>query len=143
MTLDKWYFYALGAAFFAGLTVVFGKLGVTGINSNFATLLRTIVVVLFAGIIVFATKEWKNPLELPGKTLVFLILSALATGASWLCYYRALQLGPASKVAPVDKLSVVFAMALAFIFLGEKADIKTIFGGLLITAGALIIVYSK
>lgn len=139
MTVEKWVYYALGAAFFAGLTAIFGKIGVTGINSNLATLLRTFVVVLFAGGIVLATKEWKNPLELPVKTLTFLVLSALATGASWLCYYRALQLGPASKVAPVDKLGVVFAMLLAFMFLGEKADLKTVVGGLLITAGALVI----
>lgn len=98
------------------------------------------MVLLFSGGIVLATRELQNPAKLPGRTLVFLILFALATGASWLCYYRALQLGPASKVAPIDKLGVVFAMTLAFIFLGEKADFKTISGGLLIVAGALVIV---
>ena len=134
-----WVYFALGSAFFAGLTAVFGKIGVSGINSNLATFLRTIVVLLFSGGIVFAAKEWQNPTKLPGRTLIFLILSALATGASWLCYYRALQLGPASKVAPIDKLGVVFAMVLAFVFLGEKADFKTLSGGLLIVAGALII----
>ena len=135
----NWVYYALGSAFFAGLTALFGKIGVTGINSNLATLLRTMVVLLFSGGIVLATGEWQNPSKLPGKTLTFLILSALATGASWLCYYRALQLGPASKVAPIDKLGVVFAMLLAFIFLGEKADFKTVSGGVLILAGALVI----
>jgi bacterial/archaeal transporter family protein len=134
-----WVYYALGSAFFAGLTALFGKIGVTGINSNLATFLRTIVVLVFSGGIVLATGEWQNPAKLPGKTLAFLTLSALATGASWLCYYRALQLGPASKVAPIDKLGVLFAMLLAFLFLGEKADLKTISGGLLIAAGALII----
>jgi transporter family protein len=134
-----WVYYALGAAFFAGLTALFGKIGVTGVNSNLATFLRTIVVLLFSGGIVAGTGAWQNPAKLPGKTLLFLALSALATGASWLCYYRALQLGPASKVAPIDKLGVVFAMLLAFIFLGEKADLKTITGGLLIVAGALVI----
>ncbi|HEX3045329.1 MAG TPA: EamA family transporter [Bacillota bacterium] len=134
-----WVYFALASAFFAGLTALFGKIGVTGINSNLATFLRAIVVLLFSGGIVFGTNAWQNPAKLPGKTLIFLTLSALATGASWLCYYRALQLGPASRVAPVDKLGVVFAMLLAFIFLGEKADFKTLTGGLLITAGALII----
>jgi transporter family protein len=133
-----WIPYALGSAFFAGLTAIFGKVGVSGITSNLATLLRTFVVVLFAGAIVAARDEWQNPLKLPAKALVFLIFSALATGASWLCYYRALQLGPASKVAPVDKLGVVFAIALAFIFLDERADMKTITGGALIVAGALV-----
>lgn len=134
-----WVYYALGSALFAGLTALFGKIGVTGINSNLATFLRTMVVLVFSGGIVFTTGAWQNPAKLPGKTLTFLTLSALATGASWLCYYRALQLGPASKVAPIDKLGVLFAMLLAFIFLGEKADLKTISGGLLIAAGALII----
>jgi transporter family protein len=137
--LPTWIYFALGSAFFAGLTAICGKIGVTGINSNLATFLRTIVVVFFAGGIVFATREWQNPFDLPRKTLVFLVLSALATGASWLCYYRALQLGPASKVAPVDKLGVVFAMALAFLFLGEKAEPNTVIGGVLIIAGVLTI----
>ena len=139
--IPNWVYFALGSAFFAGLTALFGKLGVTGINSNLATFLRTIVVLVFSGGIVFATGQWENPLKLPEKTLLFLVLSALATGASWLCYYRALQIGPASGVAPVDKLGVVFAIILAFIFLGEKADIKTISGGLLIVAGALVIAF--
>lgn len=134
-----WVYYALGSALFAGATALFGKIGVTGINSNLATFLRTIVVLAFSGGIVLASGEWQNPAKLPGKALIFLGLSALATGASWLCYYRALQLGPASRVAPVDKLGVIFAMILAFVFLGEKADFKTLAGGALIVAGALII----
>jgi bacterial/archaeal transporter family protein len=134
-----WVYYALGSALFAGMTALFGKIGVTGINSNLATFLRTVVVLIFSGGIVIATGEWQNPAKLPGRTLTFLILSALATGASWLFYYRALQLGPASKVAPIDKLGVIFAILFAFIFLGEKADFKTLSGGLLIVAGALII----
>jgi len=139
MPIPAWVYYAIGSAFFAGLTALFGKIGVSGINSNLATFLRTIVVLLFSGGIVWGTGAWQNPSKLPSKTLIFLVLSALATGASWLCYYRALQLGPASKVAPIDKLGVVFAMVLAFIFLGEKADLKTVGGGLLIVAGALVI----
>jgi transporter family protein len=139
MMFPTWVYFALGSAFFAGLTAIFGKIGVTGINSNLATFLRTIVVALFTGGIVFSAREWQNPAGFPRKTLIFLILSALATGASWLCYYRALQLGPASKVAPVDKLGVVFAMGLAFVLLGEKAEMKTVIGGLLIIAGTFII----
>lgn len=139
MVAPAWLPFALGSAFFAGLTAVFGKVGVSGIPSNLATLLRTFVVVLFAGGIVFARDEWQNPLKLPAKALVFLVLSALATGASWLCYYRALQLGPASKVAPIDKLGVVFAIVLAFVFLKERVDVKTVAGGALIVAGALVL----
>jgi transporter family protein len=134
-----WVYFALGSAFFAGITAIFGKIGVSGISSNLATFLRTIIVMIFSGGIVFGVHEWQNPFFLPRKTLLFLILSALATGASWLCYYRALQLGPASKVAPIDKLGVVFAMVLAFVFLGEKAEFKSVIGGLLIVGGALII----
>ncbi|MCG6536164.1 MAG: EamA family transporter [Syntrophales bacterium LBB04] len=134
-----WIYYALGSALFAGMTALFGKIGVTGINSNLATFLRTIVILFFSAGNVIATGEWQNPTKLPGKALSFLILSAFATGASWLCYYRALQLGPASKVAPIDKLGVVVAMFLAFAFLGEKADVKTLTGGACIVAGALII----
>lgn len=137
--LPSWFYFALGSAFFAGLTALFGKIGVSNINSNLATFLRTIVVVLFSGGIVLMTGAWQNPAKIPGKTLLSLILSAVATGASWLCYYRALQLGPASRVAPVDKLGVVFAILLAFIFLGEKVDFKTISGAALIVTGVLVI----
>ncbi len=136
--LPTWMMFALASAFFAGLTAVFGKVGVTGIPSNLATFLRTWVVLAFAGGIVAVRREWQNPLELPTRALVFLVLSALATGASWLCYYRALQLGPASKVAPVDKLGVVFAVTLAFVFLGEPPAPKTIVGAGLVVAGAVV-----
>jgi transporter family protein len=133
-----WMNYALGSAFFAGLTAVFGKVGVSGIPSNLATFLRTWVVLAFAGAIVAARGEWQNPMRLPARALAFLVLSALATGASWLCYYRALQLGPASKVAPVDKLGVVFAVVLAFVFLREPPDLKTVAGALLVVGGAVV-----
>jgi len=136
--LPGWMVYALGSAFFAGLTAILGKVGVSGIPSNLATFLRTWVVLAFAGAIVGARGEWQNPLRLPSRALVFLVLSALATGASWLCYYRALQLGPASKVAPVDKLGVVFAVVLAFAFLGEAPAPKTIAGAALVAAGAVV-----
>jgi Predicted membrane protein len=138
--IDSWVYFAVGSAFFAGLTAIFGKIGVSGINSNLSTFLRTIVVALMTGAIVLFMKEWQNPFALPRKALTALILSALATGGSWLCYYRALQLGPASKVAPVDKLGVIFAVVLAFIFLGEKPEMKTIIGVLLIAAGSIVII---
>ena len=137
---DTCVYFAVGSAFFAGLTAIFGKIGVSGINSNLSTFLRTIIVAIVSGAIVLAMKEWQNPLLLPRKALTALILSALATGGSWLCYYRALQLGPASKVAPVDKLGVIFAVVLAFTFLGEKPELKTIIGVCLIAAGTLVIV---
>ncbi|HVO20673.1 MAG TPA: EamA family transporter [Anaeromyxobacter sp.] len=136
--LPSWMPYALGSALFAGLTAIFGKVGVSGIPSNLATFLRTWVVIAFAGAVVAARGEWQNPLRLPTRALVFLVLSALATGASWLCYYRALQLGPASKVAPVDKLGVVFAVVLALVFLREPPDPKTLTGTVLIVAGAVV-----
>jgi len=139
--LPDWMWFALGSAFFAGLTAIFGKVGVTGIPSNLATFLRTIVVLAFAGAIVAGRGEWQNPLRLPPRALVFLVLSALATGASWLCYYRALQLGPASRVAPVDKLGVVFAVILAFLFLREPADPRTIGGCALIVGGAVLMAF--
>lgn len=137
--LGDWRLFALGSAVFAALTAIFGKIGVANVDSNLATFLRTIVILCFAAGIVTWREAWKPLAELETKTLLFLALSGLATGASWLCYYRALQLGPASKVAPVDKLSVAFAIVLAILFLGEKADLKTLFGGALIVAGSLIL----
>ena len=138
MTLDSWQIFALGSAFFAGLTAVLGKIGVTGINSNLATFIRTVVILIFvAGLLTFR-REWQRPETITKHTLLFLTLSGIATGLSWLCYYRALQLGPASKVAPVDKLSVVFAIMLAVVFLGEKMTIPTVVGGVLIISGSLV-----
>lgn len=140
MALD-WRLFALGSAFFAALTAIFGKIGVSEINSNLATFIRTAIILLMtAGIISFKS-EWQKPEALNTHSLIFLVLSALATGASWLCYYRALQLGPASKVAPIDKLSVAFTMLLAVFVLGEKANFKTLIGGLLIVAGSLVLAF--
>jgi transporter family protein len=135
----SWQAYALASAFFAGLTAILGKVGVAGINSNLATLLRTVVILALLAGIVLARGEWEPISSLPGRSLLFLALSALATGASWLCYYHALQLGPASRVAPIDKLSVVVAMLLAFLFLGESASWKALLGGGLVAAGAVIL----
>ena len=111
-----WKLFALGSAFFAGLTALLGKIGVQNINSNLATFIRTVVVMIFLCFLLSVRGEWANPLEINRKSLIFLVLSALATGLSWICYYRALQTGPASLVAPIDKLSVVFAVLLSVLF---------------------------
>lgn len=137
--LYDWRFFALSSALFAALTAILGKQGVMNINSNLATFIRTIVILVFAAGILTWRKEWKFSDAIDSKTLMFLILSGLATGASWLCYYRALQLGPVSKVAPVDKLSVALAIVLAIIFLGEQLTLKTFVGGLLIVLGSVIL----
>ena len=138
--MEHWVLFAIGAAFFAALTAIFGKLGVAEINSNFATLIRTaVILVMIAGIVTFR-HEWQplGNMTLFGASM--LVLSGIATGLSWLCYYRALQLGPASHVAPVDKLSVVFVILLSVLFLGEALTWKVLLGGLLITAGAVVLV---
>lgn len=135
-----WVLYALLSAIFAALVSILAKKGLEGINSNLATAIRTIVVLIAAWVIVFITGKHKEIPNLTGKNWRYLIYSGLATGASWLFYFRALQLGEASKVAPIDKLSVVFTMILAFIFLGETVSLKSIIGGLLIAAGTLVLV---
>lgn len=140
--LNKWQTYALGSAFFAALTAIFGKLGVLHIGSNLATFIRTVVILVLIAGIVTARHEWQRPASLNHSSLVFLVLSALATGLSWLCYYHALQIGPASRVAPVDKLSVVLAMVMAFVFLGEKLTWSVGIGGFLIVSGSLLIAFS-
>jgi transporter family protein len=134
----SWQVYAIGSAIFAALTAIFGKIGVSGINSNFATFIRTIVILVVTAIIVSMRHEWQKMHTVSRTTLLFLVLSGVATGLSWLCYYRALQLGPASKVAPVDKLSVVFVIGLGVLFLGEPLGLKVVLGGLLILAGSLV-----
>ncbi|HEX7814210.1 EamA family transporter [Dyella sp.] len=135
----SWLLFALGSALFAALTAIFGKLGVAGINANLATFIRTIVIVLVVAGIVTWRHEWSRPTGLPWHAWLFLVLSAIATGLSWLCYYRALQLGPVSKVAPVDKLSVAIAIVLGLVFLGEKPSLPLMIGGGLILAGTLVI----
>ncbi len=137
---QSWQMFALASAFFAGLTALFGKMGVSDIKSDLATLIRTIVILCVTVLIISFRGEWEKPQSLSRESLLFLIISGIATGLSWLCYYRALQLGPASRVAPVDKLSVVFAMLLAFVFLREPVTWRLIFGGFLITLGAIVII---
>ena len=117
-TSHGWFFWAALSAVFAALTAIFAKVGIEGVDSDLATLVRTVIVVLVLAAFVAYAGKWSNPLQLPGKTWVFLALSALATGASWVCYFRALQLGEASKVAPVDKFSLVLVAVFAFVFLG-------------------------
>ena len=138
--MNTWQVYALGSAFFAGLTAVLGKIGVQGINSNLATFIRTGVILVFTALLISIKAEWSMREAISTRTFVFLILSGIATGLSWLCYYRALQLGPASQVAPVDKLSVVFAILLAGLFLGEKLSLQTLLCGALIVSGSLVLI---
>jgi transporter family protein len=137
----NWLLWSLLSALFAGLTAILAKLGVTGVNSNLATAIRTSVILVFAWGIAFATTKPAAVLELSRRTWLFLALSGLATGLSWLCYFRALQLGEASRVAPIDKLSVVFVLVLAAIFLDEPLTLKTALGGGLIVAGALVLAW--
>ena len=138
--MTDWKLFAVGSAFFAGLTAVLAKVGVKDIPSNLATLIRTFVIIAFLGALVAARQEWKNPLLLNRHSLLFLILSGLATGLSWICYYRALQTGPASLVAPIDKLSLVFAIILSVLFLGERLGAYQWLGAAMIAAGALLII---
>ena len=135
-----WIFYAAGSSFFAGITAILAKCGIKKTDSNVATAIRTIVVFLFSWLMVLLTDCGDGFIQISGKTMLFLILSGLATGASWLCYYRALQLGEASKVVPVDKLSVVITLILAFVFLHEQFTVKSLIGCILIGAGTLIMV---
>lgn len=136
---NSWIFWSLGAALFAGVTAILAKVGVAGIDSNLATAVRTTVVCVFA----WAVSLMINPISAVGtisrRAWLFLALSGIATGLSWLCYFRALQLGQASQVAPVDKLSVVFAIVFAALFLGETLDWKSLLGGGLIVAGAIVL----
>ena len=135
----NWVFFAIGSAFFAGLTAILGKLGVEGINSNLATFIRTIVVLLVTAGIISARNEWQLPQHIAAKPFTFLILSGVATGLSWLCYYRALKRAPASWVAPIDKLSVVIAIILGVVLLGEPLSMKLVVGSLLILSGVLVL----
>lgn len=135
-----WFVCALLSAVFAALTSILAKIGIDGVNSNLATAIRTMVVVVMAWGMVFLTNAQKGLAEIGRRSWLFLILSGVATGASWLCYYRALQLGQASKVVPVDKLSVVITLILAFVFLHEEFNMKSLIGCVLIGAGTLLMV---
>ena len=135
-----WFIPAIFSAVFAALTSILAKIGINGVNSHLATAIRTLVVVLFSWVMVFITHAHKGLNQITTRSWIFLILSGIATGASWLCYYRALQLGNVSKVVPIDKLSVVMTLIMAFIFLGEEFTVKSFIGCILITAGTLVMV---
>ena len=135
-----WFVFALLSAVFAALTSILAKVGIEGVNSNLATALRTFVVLAMAWGMVFITGTHNGITEISRKSWIFLILSGLATGASWLCYYKALQMGDASKVVPIDKLSVVITLILAFVFLNEQFTVKSAIGATLITIGTIIMV---
>ena len=135
-----WMIFAVLSAVFAALTSILAKIGIEGVNSNLATAIRTIVVVIMAWGMVFLTHAQNGLAEISKKSWIFLILSGLATGASWLCYYKALQMGGASKVVPIDKMSVVITLILAFVFLHEQFTAKSLIGCILIGAGTLIMV---
>lgn len=135
-----WFIFALLSAVFAALTSILAKVGINGVNSNLATAIRTVVVVIMAWGMVFLTNAQNGLFGISRKSWLFLILSGLATGASWLCYYKALQIGEASKVVPIDKLSVVITLILAFVFLHETFTTKSLIGCILIGAGTLIMV---
>ena len=135
-----WAIFAILSAIFAALTSILAKVGIEGVNSNLATAVRTIVVVLMAWFMVFITGNQNGIVDISKKSWIFLILSGLATGASWLCYYKALQLREVSKVVPIDKLSIVITIILAFIFLGEQITLKTLIGCCLIIIGTFVMI---
>ncbi|CUX63757.1 EamA family transporter [Rhizobium oryzihabitans] len=136
-----WQFWALLSAAFAALTAIFAKIGIENVNSDFATFVRTIVILAAAGLMVYVTGNWQHPSTISARTWIFLVLSGLATGASWICYFRALKIGDAARVAPIDKLSVVFVAVFAVLFLGEKLSLPNWLGVVLIACGAVLVAY--
>ncbi len=138
---QMWIVFALLSAVFAALTSIFAKIGIDGVNSNLATAVRTVVVVVMSWLMVFITNNQSGLAQISKKSWVFLILSGIATGASWLCYYRALQLGKATEVAAVDKMSIVFTLILAFIFLQDTFTVKSLIGCALIVTGSILMVW--
>jgi bacterial/archaeal transporter family protein len=139
----SWFYWALLSAVFAALTAIFAKVGIQGVDSDLATLVRTVVVIVVLSAFVWFTGKWTNPIALPSKTLLFLGLSGLATGASWVCYFRALQIGDASKVAPVDKLSLVLVAVFAFAFLGERLTMREWIGIIMVAGGVFVLAFKR
>jgi transporter family protein len=139
--LASWTFWAVLSAIFAALTAIFAKVGISGINSDFATLLRTVVVLISLALILYATGQYQSLASISPRSYLFLVLSGLATGASWICYFRALQLGQASQVAPVDKLSVVLVAVLGVTLLGEKLNLRQWAGISLVTLGVVMLAW--
>ena len=142
-TPTSWFYWAILSAVFAALTAIFAKIGIQGVNSDLATLMRTAIVILVLSAFVWFTGKWSNPLTLSTKTWIFLTLSGLATGASWVCYFRALQIGDASKVAPIDKLSLVLVAVFAFVFLGERPSLREWTGIAMVASGVLILAFKR
>jgi transporter family protein len=140
---SNWLAWALMSAAFAALTAIFAKIGLEGVDSDLATLIRTVVILGVLAAFVRATGKWSNPFALPGRTWTFLVLSGLATGASWVCYFRALKVGEASKVAPVDKLSVVLVALFAVMFLGERPSLREWTGILMVGGGVLVLALKR
>lgn len=143
MTSSGWFFWAVLSACFAALTAIFAKIGIQGVDSDFATLVRTVIIVFILAAFVCFAGKWTDPRTLPPRTLLFLGLSALATGASWVCYFRALQVGEASKVAPVDKFSLVLVALFAFVFLGERPSTREWLGIGLVASGVLVLAFKR
>lgn len=140
---SNWFFWAVLSACFAAATAIFAKIGIRGVDSDFATLIRTVIIVFVLAAFVFYAGRWSDPRTLSAKTIVFLSLSALATGASWVCYFRALQIGDASKVAPVDKLSVVLVAVFAFALLGERPTARDWLGIALVAVGVVVLALKR
>ena len=143
MTYTSWFYWAVLSAVFAALTAIFAKIGIQGVDSDLATLVRTAIVILVLSAFVWFTGKWSNPFALSSKTWIFLTLSGLATGASWVCYFRALQIGDASKVAPIDKLSLVLVAVFAFAFLGERPSLREWTGIVMVAGGVLVLAFKR
>ncbi|SDG75896.1 EamA family transporter [Propionivibrio dicarboxylicus] len=143
MTNGSWVYWALLSAVFAALTAIFAKIGIQGVDSDLATLVRTGIIIVVLSAFVWFAGKWSNPFALPGKTWLFLTLSGLATGASWVCYFRALQIGEASKVAPIDKLSLVLVALFAVVFLGERPSVKDWTGIAMVAGGVLVLALKR
>ncbi len=139
----SWIAYALLSAFFASLVAIFGKIGIKGIDSNLAVAIRTVIIVVFAWAIVLIQGNWAEMFKISKYSYTFIFLSAIATGLSWLFYYKALQLGEVSRVVPIDKLSIALTIILAFVFLAEKPTLGNVLGGTLVTVGVLVTVFIK
>ena len=139
----SWFYWALLSAVFAALTAIFAKVGLEGVDSDLATLIRTMVIIVVLAAFVYFTGKWSDPTALSGKTWLFLVLSGLATGASWVCYFRALKIGEASKVAPVDKLSLVLVAIFAVWFLGERPSLREWAGIAMVGAGVLVLGFKR
>jgi transporter family protein len=143
LTSTGWFYWAILSAVFAALTAIFAKIGIQGVDSDLATLVRTVIIIIVLSAFVAYAGKWANPFELSAKTWLFLGLSGLATGASWVCYFRALKIGDASKVAPVDKLSLVLVAVFAFTFLGERPSLREWSGIAMVAGGVLLLAFKR